>query len=397
MTARTTYVGEHRPSGEVVRAARRRHPTAGSRRRPKRPPAPLAFWALVLTMGVLTLLGLVMVLSSSSVMAIHQDSSGWAYFQRQSLCAVIGLVALVVALKVPVTLWRRLVPLALAASFGLMVVTLVAGRSVNGARAWLDVGPFGFQPSEMVKFALLLYGADLLARRVDRMGDAHATLRPYVIVLLGGAGLSVLQRDLGSAIVMAAIVMAVAFIGGAPIIPMAKTAVGLAAGGLVFVVSTPYRRARWTSFLNLTSHKQGSGLQVWQSLIGIASGGVTGAGLGASKAKWGYLPEAHTDFIFAIIAEELGLVGVIVVVSLFLLLGFFGVQVALHAPDRFSMLLAGGVTAWLLVQAFINIACVVGMMPLTGLTLPFVSFGGTSLLVTMSAAGLLLNVARSAR
>jgi len=348
-------------------------------------------------MAVLTLLGLVMVLSSSSVMAIHQDSSGWAYFQRQSLWAAIGLVALVVALKVPVTLWRRLVPLALAGSFALMIVTLLAGRSVNGARAWLDVGPFGFQPSELVKFALLLYGADLLARREALMGDSYVTLRPYVMVLLGAAGLAILQRDLGSAIVMAAIVLAVAFIGGAPMIPMLKTGVGLTAAGVVFVVSTPYRRARWTSFLNLTSHKQGSGLQVWQSLIGIASGGVTGAGLGASKAKWGYLPEAHTDFIFAIIAEELGLVGVVVVVSLFLLLGFFGVQVAMHASDRFSMLLAGGVTAWLLVQAFINIAGVVGMMPLTGLTLPFVSFGGTSLLVTMAAAGLLLNVARSAR
>jgi cell division protein FtsW len=394
MTARTTYVGSTKAVEDATRASRQRHPSAS---RTRKPPAPMAFWALATTMAVLTLLGLVMVLSSSSIMAIHQDSSGWAYFERQSIWAVIGFVALFVALKIPVAVWRRLVPVALGGSFLLMLVTLVAGRSVNGARAWLDIGPFGLQPSEIMKFALLLYGTDLLARRGEQMHDTRVTLRPYVLVLCAACTITILQRDLGSAIVMAAIVLAVCFIGGAPFWPLLKTGVALTGCGVLFIVSTPYRRARWTSFLDVAQHKQGSGLQVWQSLIGIASGGLTGVGLGASKAKWGYLPEAHTDFIFAIVAEELGLVGVVVVVSLLLLLGFFGVRVALHARDRFSMLVAGGITAWLLTQAFINIGGVIGLMPLTGLTLPFVSFGGTSLLVTMAAAGLLLNVARSSR
>jgi cell division protein FtsW len=395
VSARTTYVGASGTIAEATRASRQRHPSAPANKR--RRPAPMAFWALATTMAVLTLLGLVMVFSSSSIMAIHQDSSGWAYFERQSLWASCGLVALVAAMKIPVAVWRRLVPLALGSSLVLMLMTLATGRAVNGARAWLDVGPVSFEPSELVKFALLLYGADLLARRADHMHDTQATLRPYVVVLGIAAILTIAQRDLGGAIVMAAIVLAVAFIGGSPFFSLLKTGLGLGLCGLLFVVSTPYRRARWTSFLDVAHHKQGSGLQVWQSLIGIASGGLTGAGLGASKAKWGYLPEAHTDFIFAIVAEELGLVGVVVVVALFLLLGFFGVRVALHAPDRFSMLVAGGVTAWLLTQAFINIGGVIGIMPLTGLTLPFVSFGGSSLLVTMAAAGLLLNVARTGR
>jgi cell division protein FtsW len=205
------------------------------------------------------------------------------------------------------------------------------------------------------------------------------------------------QGDLGSAVVLSAIVFAVAFIGGAPFTPMVGVASGMGLITLGFVMSTPYRRARWTAFLDLARNRDHTGLQVWQSLVGIADGGLTGVGVGASRAKWGYLPLAHSDFIFAIVAEELGLLGVIAVLGSFLLLAFFGIQVALAAADRFGMLLAGGITAWIAVQAVINVGGVTGTMPLTGLTLPFISFGGSSLVATMIAAGLLLNVARSSR
>jgi cell division protein FtsW len=248
-----------------------------------------------------------------------------------------------------------------------------------------------------MKLALLLYTADLLANRGEELDNPSRTMKPVLLVLGAACFLVLVQRDLGSGIVMAFVVLSVLFFAGMPLKPLAGTTLGLSAVALFFVMSTPYRRARWTAFMHLTRERDDKAFQVYQSLVGIASGGLTGAGVGAGRAKWGFLPEAHTDFIFAIIGEELGLFGVVVVCGLFAALGFAGVHVALHARDRFAMLLAGGLTAWLVGQALINLLGVVGLMPLTGLTLPFVSFGGTSLVITMAAAGLLLNVARRGR
>jgi cell division protein FtsW len=340
-----------------------------------------------------------MVLSASSVAAVNNGRSSWAYFEKQLVWAGLGLAAMFLFMRVPYRVWRKLVPLMLGASFLMMIATLIPGigREVNGARAWLNLGSFGFQPSEVMKLALLLYTADLLARRQDEMHDSTRTLRPVLYVLAAAALLVLIQRDLGSGIVMAAVVLAVLFFAGMPLKPLAGSVTLMAAVAGIFMFATPYRRARWGAFLHLVQQRDHQGYQVYQSLVGIASGGLTGAGIGAGKSKWGFLPLAHSDFIFAIIGEELGLFGVAVVCGLFIALGYAGVHVAMHAKDRFAMLLAGGVTAWLLVQALINILGVLGMMPLTGLTLPFVSFGGTSLLITMSAAGLLLNVARSSR
>ncbi len=408
MTARTSTFragGVAKPARDPgLRSSQHRHPTARMRSTPKRSQPTSAYYVLAIIMAILTLLGLVMVLSASSVIAVRRidapsQLAGWSFFRRQLVWAALGAMALAIAVRVPVHRWRKLLLPGLVVSFALMVATLVPGigREVNGARSWISLGPIGFQPSELMKLALLVYSADLLARRADQMGDTHVTLRPLLIVLAGACALMVLQRDLGSAIVLSAVVFSVAFIAGSPLRALAKATAAMATAAVVFVISTPYRRARWTAFLNIEGTKSKDGFQVFQALIGIASGGVTGVGLGASKAKWGFLPEAHTDFIFAIISEELGLVGVVLVCALFVLLAIFGVQVANKARDRFSMLVAGGVTAWFVVQAVINIGGVTGMMPLTGLTLPFVSFGGTSLLVTMAGAGLLLNVARTAR
>ena len=348
-------------------------------------------------MAVLTMLGLVMVLSSSAVRAINNGQNGWGYFKKQLLWAILGIAALFITVKVPYTKWRNFVKVGLVGSFLSMLLVFIPGlgRNVNGAQNWLNLGPFGGQPSEAMKLALLLYSADLLARRSEHIANPKRTLRP-VLLILGAACLLVLaQRDLGNGIVMAIIVLAVSFFAGVPLRPLAGAAAGMTVAGVGFVMSESYRLARWTSFLNLEANKQKTGYQVWQSLVAVASGGLTGAGVGAGKAKWGFIPELHTDFIFALIAEEMGLFGVVVVCALFAVLGYAGLQVALHAKDTFGMLVAGGVTAWLLAQAIINIMGVTGMMPLTGLTLPFVSFGGSSLLITMSAAGLLLNVARN--
>jgi cell division protein FtsW len=422
MTARTTTLPPPRRGGRAARpagavderaAARARHPSARrppgvpapARRRTRlaaradRGPAPPAFYALALIVTLLTLLGLVMVLSATSVKAIHEDESPWLYFRRQLVWAALGGASLLLALRIPLAVWRRLVVPALVGSFVLMALPFLPGigREVNGARAWVAIGPVGFQPSEFAKIGLLLYVADLFARREDRMHLPRATLGPASAVLGALLALHVGQRDLGSAIVLAGIVLVVAFVAGSPLVPLLGRAAVLGLGGVVLVRATPYRWARWTAFLDLAAHKQDTGFQVWQARIGMASGGLTGLGIGASRAKWGFLPEAHTDFIFAILAEELGFAGVVTVCGLFVLLGVFGVQVAARAEDRFGLLVAGGITGWLLLQAFVNIAGVTGILPLTGITLPFVSFGGSSLLATMLAAGLLLNVARSPR
>jgi cell division protein FtsW len=379
-------------------AARRRHPTA------RKPPAAAAagrsglFVALAFLITVFNLLGLVMVMSASSVVALDDYGSSWYFVLRQAAWAAAGVVALVVIARVDYHRWRRVAGPFLVASLVLLALVLVPGIGVgaNGATRWIGVGPLTIQPSEMAKLALLLWVADLLARRAAHMSNTRATLRPVIVVLAATATLVMLQPNLGTTLVIAGIALALCFVGGAPGVPLAGwTAFGLtAATGLA--LAAPYRRARVLTFLDPWADPMDKGYQNIQSMVGLASGGVAGSGLGASRAKWGYLPYAHSDFIFAIIGEELGLVGATAVVGLFVLLGIIGVRIALHAPDRFGLLLAIGVTAWFCVQAFVNIGAVIGILPITGVPLPFVSAGGSSLVFGMAGAGLLLSVARQA-
>lgn len=383
-------------------AAKSRHP---SNRRPsqQRLPAPGRFWLLAATATVLALFGLVMVLSATSVKALKDVGDAWAMFRRQAVWSVLGFAAMVIIARVDHHRYRRFVPALLFVSFGLSMAVLLpgVGTEVNGARAWFRAGPLSFQPSELLKLTLLLYTADLLARRADRMAEPRVTMLPPLMFLSAGAFLLLLGRDLGSAIVLAAIVVAVLFVAGAPLIPLTGATLAMTAVGALAVLMEPYRRARVLSFLDPMAHyseEAGSlSYQGVQGLVGLASGGLTGVGLGASRAKWGFLPEAHTDFIFAIIGEELGFVGCLVVVGLFVVFAGVGVRVAGRAGDRFGTLLAGGIVCWIVAQACINLGAVVGLLPITGLTLPFISFGGSSLVVTMAATGILLNVARQGR
>jgi cell division protein FtsW len=354
---------------------------------------------LLAVIATLNLLGLVMVLSASSVTALDQYGSSWYVVVRQALWLVVGTIACVFVLRVDYHRWRRPALPVLAGSVVLLALVLVPGLGVevNGASRWLGYGPLSLQPSELAKLTVLVFAADLLARRAAWMDDTRLTLVPVTVVFGIVALLLMMQPNLGTTLVLGAIVLVLLWVAGTPFLPLT----GLATAGAVIATTlalwADYRRARVLAFLDPWADYQNTGYQNIQSLVGIASGGITGTGLGESRAKWGFLPYAHTDFIFAIIGEELGLIGALLVVVLFVALCVLGCRAALLAPDRFGMLLAAGVTVWFGVQAFVNVGAVTGILPITGVPLPFVSYGGSSLLFSMVGAGLLLNVARQAQ
>ena len=371
------------------------------RRAPGRTAAaqPSGFWALLVLVGILNVVGLVMVLSASSVQAASELGSTWSIFVRQAIWLVLGVIALSVTVRIPFRFWGRVSRPLLYASFAMLVLVLIPGLGVevNGARSWLGSGAVRFQPSELAKLAMLFFAADLLARRRARMDDWRLTLLPVMVVFGALALLLMLQPDLGTMLATSIIVFAVLFVAGVPLGPLTGVLAGGGALAMLLALAAPYRRNRLLAFLNPEADPLNVGYQSFQSLLAVSSGGLIGVGLGASRAKYGFLPNAHTDFIYAIICEELGIIGGLLVLGLLVGVGVFGIRAAMRAPDRFGMLLAAGITAWILGQALINIGAVVGMLPITGIPLPFVSFGGSSLTVLMAATGILLNVARSGR
>jgi len=359
--------------------------------------APAGVWyGIIAVVIVFVMLGLVMVLSASAVTEANRGNSPYSVFLRQAMWAGFGLVGMVIMARIPYGLWRRmtvpLVVVGVAAMLGPFVPMI--GGSVNGARAWIRFGGFSVQPSEFLKLAVVIATADLLTRQAGAMNHRRRTLIPLALLAGVGAGLCMLQGDLGSAVVLGAVVFSIGWIAGVPFTPLAVMASGATAAGLFFIVSSQTRIDRFTAFMDVTGNKDRLAWQTYQGFVGMASGGIGGSGIGGSKTKLGYLPYAHSDFIFAIIADELGLVGAGAVIGGFILLVLFGVQTALASTDRFGMLVAGGVSSWFGVQAIVNLGGVTGLMPVTGLTLPFFSAGGSSLFVSMVAVGLLLSVAR---
>ncbi len=359
-------------------------------------PATGTYYAIAGVVAVFVMLGLVMVLSASAVTEANLGNSPYRVFGRQAVWAGLGLAGLLVAARVPYRVWRKFViPLgilgvaAMAAPFAPGI-----GASVNGARSWVRVGGLSVQPSEFLKLAVVLLAADLLARRGMDLAGRRTTIVPIGALAAVGAGLCLAQGDLGSAVVLGAIVLSVAWIAGVPMVPLGLMAGAATSAGLLFVVSSPRRVDRFTAFLNVSEEKDHLAYQTYQGFLSMANGGLSGSGIGGSKGKLGYLPYAHSDFIFAVIADELGFIGTAAVIGGFIMLVWFGIQTALAAPDRFGMLLAGGIAAWFGVQAIVNLGGVTGVLPVTGLTLPFFSAGGSSLFVSMTAAGLLLSVAR---
>jgi cell division protein FtsW len=264
---------------------------------------------------------------------------------------------------------------------------------VSGSQRWLVFGPLQLQPSEIAKLALLVCGAEILAKRADRLDDPRQW-RPVVAIFLVFAALVMKEPDLASTIVLGLIVAALLIVGGVRAKHLAQMLAIAVAGTGVLSLLAGYRRARMFSFLHPGHDIGNSGYQLYRSLIAIGSGGLNGVGLGAGRAKWFFLPNAHTDFIFAIIGEELGFIGSLLVLGLFVGLGLVGLRIARRAPDRFGMLIATGVTAWIVGQAAINLGAVVGLLPVSGVPLPFLSVGGTSLVITMFGVGVVANIAR---
>lgn len=354
---------------------------------------------LVLGIVVLNIVGLVMVLSASSVRSIDDKGSPWWFFERQLLWTAAGAIGFVIVSRVDYRRWRRWTVPLLLVSFSLLFVVLIPGIGikVDGARRWLGYGQFRLQPSEVAKLALLVFAADVLTRRVDHLDDWRRSVRPIVLVLFGVVVLMMAEPDLASLMVIGVIVIAALVVGGVRARHLGVLAGFAVAGVSAFALMVPWRRARMLAFLDPWHDRSNTGYQVVQSLIATGSGGLTGVGLGAGRAKWRFLPAAHTDFIFAVIGEELGLLGCVLVVALFVLIAVVGIRTAARAPDRFGMILAAGTTAWIVGQALLNLGAVVGLLPVTGVPLPFVSFGGTALLSTMVGAGVLVNVARQGR
>jgi cell division protein FtsW len=347
---------------------------------------------LLLITLALVAFGLVMVYSATSAPAALGNGDPSQYLRRQGLYALVGVALLLLVRRSGYRALRPLAPALVVVSIALLLAVLALGESVNGATRWLQFGPVSFQPSELAKLALLVFAAAYLARR-----PAPTTLGELVkpLGLLTGVVCALLlaQPDLGTAITILVMLGGVLLVSGAPT-RVLVTAGGLCAG-LVLVAAwfEPYRRARLLSFLNPWDDAQGAGYQSVQAMIGLGSGGIFGEGLGQSVLKNFYLPEAHTDMIFAIIGEELGLVGATALIAAYAAFAYAGFRVALGCRDPFGKRLAAGITTLVCGQALINLAAVMGAAPLTGVTLPFVSYGGTSLVVGLVSVGILLNIA----
>jgi cell division protein FtsW len=377
-------------SASQARASKRKHVPLLAR--------PLASYYLVLgTTAMLVILGLVMVLSASSVIAYSRSGSSFSIVSKQAIWVGIGIPAMYIASRISPRGWRFLGYPLLMLSLLLLVAVLIpgVGRSSHGATRWIDL-PAGLQiqPSEPAKLALVLWGADLLARKDKLLGDWKHAVIPLVPGTLLMIGLIMLEPDLGTTAVLVAVLLALLWVSGAPGRVFGVTGITFAAGAGLLALSAPYRLARLVSFRDPFAHAGGTGYQAVHGIYALASGGWWGVGLGASREKWAYLPNAYTDYIYAIIGEELGLLGTLVVLALFALLGYAGIRIASRSKDRFTQLAAAGVTAWLLCQAMVNIGYVIGLLPVTGIPLPLVSFGGSALVPTLIALGMLLSFAR---
>lgn len=350
-------------------------------------------WLLIVVLALLCI-GVVMVDSASSFLAASYTGNASYYFQRELMWVGLGVVAMLVTMRVDYRFWRRISLAGMIVILPLLVIVLKFGVAAYGASRWLALGSFfEFQPSELTKLALALYIADWLARKGNQVGTFLYGLAPFVILVGIVLGLVLLENDMGTAIIIAAIAVAMFFTAGANI---AQFLLAMACGGLIFLKEAlkGYRYYRIAGFLHPFQNITSINLQLYQALLGLGSGNWVGLGLGASRQKTGYLPFPYTDSIFPIIGEELGFVACAAIVLLFLFLAFRGFRLARRTQDLYGALLATGITTWLIVQAFINIGANTATLPYTGVPLPFISFGGSSIVVSLAAVGILLNISR---
>ena len=358
-----------------------------------RSPVPIDPWLLAAVL-LLTGFGLVMVYSASAVTAQARVHDQFYYLKRQLVAAGVGLALLLALLKLG---YRRLEPLAVPLLLAVVVALLLVlvpgiGKVAGGARRWIDLGVIRFQPAEAAKVALVLYLARSLAHKKERVRLFSIGFLPHVMVTGLLVVLVLAEKDLGTAVILLLVLLVMLFAGGVKIGYLLGSVVFAIPVGWYLIAGTPYRMQRITAFLDPWQHREGIGFQIVESLLGIGNGGWLGQGLGEGKGKLFYLPAAHTDFIAAVIAEEVGLVGMSLLVFLFALLVWRGFRATTLAPDPFGCYLALGLTTLIGSQALVNLAVVLGLLPTKGLTLPFVSYGGSSLMTMLAAAGMLLSV-----
>lgn len=359
---------------------------------------PLDGGILVATVTLLCI-GIVMVHSASSVISLQKFHDAFYYAKRQLMWAALGVVGMLWMARYDYHRLHRLAPRLAAASFVFLAVVLIpgVGRSINGSKAWLGVGSFGIQPSEFAKLAMVIFLAHYLAESGARMESLRKGFLPPLLMALAAVGLIMLEPDLGQSVVIMGTTLILLFAAGARLTHLGYLA-GLGVAGFAGLVAmAPYRIQRITSFLDPWKDPLDTGYQIIQSLYALGSGGLLGLGLGQSRQKYLYLPEPQTDFVYAILGEELGFLGAAAVLLLFAVLVWRGFRAAVYAPDRFGSLLATGITGMIAVQVLINVGVVTGSIPATGVTLPFISYGGSSLTLMLTGVGILLNISRQAR
>lgn len=345
---------------------------------------------------MLTVVGLVMVFSASAVLAGNRHHDSWYYLKRQGVWLVMGLGLLHVLSRVDYVWWNRLsIPL-LGGMATLLVMVLIPslGMTANGARRWLGAGPISIQPAEMLKLGVVIYLAAYLTRKEGRIQDFQSGLLPALLVVGLLSGLVLMEPDLGTVVVLGVVTGSLLFVGGARLSHLSTLVLCAVPIGLVLVLSTEYRRQRLMAFLQPWNDASDTGFQITQSFLAFGSGGLFGVGLGEGKQKLFFLPEAHTDFVLALIGEELGFVGTGVIILLFVLFMIRGFQISTRARVPFGRYLGIGITTLIGVQALTNACVVTGLVPTKGLTLPFVSYGGSSLVVSLAGVGMLLSISR---
>ena len=343
---------------------------------------------------MLTVTGLVTVYSASFVIGLAQFSDSNHFIIRQTMWAVLGGALLVAAMRLDYHMLRRLAVPFMGLTLALLLFTLIAGTEAGGAQRWITFGNFSLQPAEFTKLSVIIYLAAWLTSRGDNLRSFEQGFLPFIVIISAIGLLLMLQPDLGTTGVIIAVTITMFWAAGATFLQMGALVLagGIAVVGLALIEG--YRLERLTAFISAESDPLGSGFQTLQSLIALGNGGTTGLGLGASRGKFFYVPESHTDGIFAILGEELGLVATAAVVLLFVTLMLRGYQIARRAPDQFGFLLATGITTWIATQAFVNIGGITRVIPLTGVPLPFLSYGGSALAATLLAVGVLASISR---
>lgn len=353
-------------------------------------------FTLIIDVLLLLGFGLVMVLSASSPSALAQYADSYAFFKKQLLFGVLGLIAMAFFSKVDYRFYHKFYKIAYWVSLALLVLVKVAGRTVNGSQRWLGTESFSFQPSELVKFLMIIFYAGILVKDRDELPFFWKGLIKHILYAAPIAVLLLLEPHLSATLVILGIVCVMMLVAGCRFKHLFLAGVGVGIPGLAFLIAKEtYRLKRFTTFLDPWQDMQGDGWQVVQSLYAIGSGGLFGVGLGNSKQKYLYIPEPHNDFIFSILAEELGFVGCAFVLILFGIFIWRGILIAIKAPDMFGSLIAIGITSQVAIQVILNVAVVTSSIPATGVPLPFFSYGGTALFLLLCEMGVLLNISRA--